>query len=93
MAERNSGDVFLAFLIGGLIGAAVGILYAPNSGKNTRQKIRKKGEDLSEKFENISDEVKNTAKQVVADGKEKIVSSKERLEEVFDAGRKAFERK
>jgi gas vesicle protein len=93
MAEKSSGDVFMAFLLGGLVGAALGILYAPSSGKETRQKIKEKGDDLTDKFNTMSEDVKNRARHMVAEGKEKIESSKERLEEAFEAGKKAFEKK
>lgn len=83
----------LAFILGGIIGAAVGILYAPRAGKETRDKLKDLGEDLAEKIEDMGDDVKNKTKQMVAEGKEKIASSKERIEEVFEAGKKAFDKK
>ena len=39
-------DFIKGLLIGGLIGAAVGILYAPKSGKETREDICTKSEEL-----------------------------------------------
>jgi gas vesicle protein len=93
MAERSSGDVMLAFLLGGIIGAALGILYAPGSGKETRQKLKDMGEDLTDKINMMGDDIKSKTKQVFNENKEKIMSSKERLEEAFQAGKKAYERK
>lgn len=93
MAEKNSGEVMLAFILGGIIGAAVGMLYAPYAGKESRQKLKDLGEDLTDRLEDLGEEVKDKAKQAVAEGKDKIISSKERLEEAFEAGRKAFEKK
>ncbi len=37
----NSGTTLLAILTGALIGAGIGILYAPDSGIKTREKIAK----------------------------------------------------
>ena len=93
MSENNSGEVILAFILGGLIGVAVGMLYAPKSGKETRKKLKDLGEDLAEQFGDMGEEVKNKTKQMVNEGKEKIISSKERLEDVFEAGKKAFDKK
>jgi gas vesicle protein len=90
--NNNSGEVILAFILGGIIGAVAGILYAPRSGKETREKLVGMGEDLAEKFEGVTDEVKNKAKHFVSEGKEKINSQKERLEEAFEAGKKAYEK-
>ena len=36
---KNSGGIFMAFLGGALVGAAMGILLAPDSGDETRKKI------------------------------------------------------
>ena len=48
MSERT-GDLLKGLIIGGLIGAALGILYAPKSGKETREDIARKTEDLLDK--------------------------------------------
>jgi len=92
MAENNSGEVILAFILGGIIGAVAGILYAPRTGKETREKLIGMGEDFADKFEGMTEDVKIKAKKVVTDGREKIISQKERLEDAFEAGKKAFEK-
>ena len=48
MSERN-GDLLKGLIVGGLIGAALGILYAPKSGKETREDIARKTEELMNK--------------------------------------------
>jgi gas vesicle protein len=53
----NSGKVVLGALVGIAAGAALGILFAPDKGTNTRRKISKKGDDyvdeLSGKFDDF----------------------------------------
>jgi gas vesicle protein len=44
-----ASDCFKALIVGGLIGAALGILYAPKSGKETREEIRNFVDELSAK--------------------------------------------
>ena len=39
-------DFIKGLLVGGLIGAAIGILYAPKSGKETREDLSRKAEEL-----------------------------------------------
>lgn len=39
MAENNGGGIIGAFMVGGLIGAALGILFAPKAGKETREQL------------------------------------------------------
>jgi len=45
MAERD-WDLVKALVVGGLIGAAIGILFAPKSGKETRQDLSLKADEL-----------------------------------------------
>ena len=43
---NKCGDFVEGILIGGLIGVVIGILYAPKSGKETREEIGKKADQL-----------------------------------------------
>lgn len=45
--SRQWGDIGKGVAIGGIIGAAMAVLFAPRSGKETREGIRKKAEELS----------------------------------------------
>ena len=44
MENGGSGDFFKGLLIGSLIGSVVALLYAPKSGKETREDINKKAD-------------------------------------------------
>jgi len=46
----NSGSSFLALLTGAAIGAAIGLLYAPDSGENTREKLSREAQDAKDQF-------------------------------------------
>jgi len=71
MAEDNgkAGPVLVSFILGGLIGAALGVLFAPRSGKQTREKLNEwidetveKGKDRAEK---LGEELKHRKEQLV----------------------------
>ena len=45
MSEKN-GDLLAGFIIGGLVGITLGILFAPKSGKESREDIARKADEL-----------------------------------------------
>ena len=63
MSERIE-DFIKGLLIGGLIGAAVGVLYAPQSGKETREDICGKSEELLAKAKEEYQQVVDKGKKV-----------------------------
>ncbi len=81
----DSGSNSLAwFITGAIIGAAVAILYAPKSGKDTRKII-------SDKTQQGYDAVSETTKDVVDAGKEMFERGRKLVEdaaELFERGRK-----
>ena len=66
--SNNTGKLMGAILIGAAIGGALGILFAPDKGSETRKKISKKGNDLTdavkEKFDAIVDKFKKEVEDV-----------------------------
>lgn len=48
MSEGNGG-FFKGLFIGGLIGAVIGILYAPKSGKETREELARHADEIMAK--------------------------------------------
>jgi gas vesicle protein len=52
----SKGKVLLGVLSGVAIGATLGVLFAPDKGWNTRKRISKKAEDLSEDLKEKFDE-------------------------------------
>ena len=58
-----STKVLLGFIAGAAVGAVAGILFAPDSGENTRKKIQDKAGDWTdaakESFNGVIDGVKN----------------------------------
>lgn len=48
MSERRDGEIFLALLAGAAAGAVTALLFAPDTGKRTRRKIRRRAEDSAD---------------------------------------------
>jgi len=69
---NSSGKVLIGVLTGVVIGATLGILFAPDKGSDTRKKISKKGHDLADdvkkKFnqftEGVADKYENVKNEV-----------------------------
>lgn len=64
MAKKNNAG---KFVLGAAIGAALGVLFAPKSGKETRKELKNKANDLIEKAKEIDvKEVRDTIEEKVA---------------------------
>jgi gas vesicle protein len=84
--SENNGDLLKGLIIGGLIGAVLGILYAPKSGKETREDIARKTEDLLEKAKEEYEKGVAKSKLAYESAMKRLqdleVSAKEKVEEV-----------
>jgi gas vesicle protein len=85
MSEKN-GDFFKGLLIGGLIGAIAGILYAPKSGKETREDIARTTDDLlyraKDEYEKAIERSKAAYEAAVKHLKDLELSAKDKIYEV-----------
>jgi len=78
--SNNSGKMIGAVLLGAAIGAALGILFAPDKGSETRKKIAGKTGD-------ISDALKAKFNVLLAEAKNEFESAKEKASEYVENGR------
>ena len=69
MAEQKSPNILGIALLAGLAGAGIALLYAPKSGKETREHIHKR-----------TDELKKQAEQNVEQAKARLKHNAEKLE-------------
>jgi gas vesicle protein len=78
------------FLVGLGIGSAVGILYAPKSGRETRKYLADKTREANEYTRKKAQELRDRAEDAIGRGKETITQTKEQIASAIDAGRDAY---
>ena len=62
MSDKDTGSSFaIGFLIGAVVGVAVGFLYAPKAGKETRAMLKQKAGEVKEKASEVTAKVTESA--------------------------------
>lgn len=94
--SKKGSNAMLAFLAGAAVGAILGVLYAPDKGSNTREKLsfrldkyRKMLEDLINgvvdgKEEPLTTEAKSQSGRVVSEAKDKAEKLLEDVDELLN---------
>ena len=88
--SNNWSGLLASFLIGGLVGAGIGLLLAPRSGVETRGKIKELAEDASAKAESLTRQVGETAQSALEKGKKLLEEKKVIIESAVGAGKEAY---
>ena len=76
----GAGSILLAFLLGAVGGAAVALLYAPASGRETREYLGERAADARAR-----------AAEAAAKGREALNQGRETLTTAIERGREAYQ--
>lgn len=76
-------------LLGGLIGAAIGLLFAPRAGTETREKLGENMQDIQARANKAIDELKVKSEEVIGQTKQAVEGKLSVLGDAIEAGRKA----
>jgi gas vesicle protein len=91
MSEDNGGSQMGFFLAGLGIGAVIALLFAPRSGKETRDYIVHKAEEGRDYVVTKSEELRKQAEDAVEKGKDLVTKQKELLSAALEAGKQAYQ--
>ena len=100
MSDRDEFGAFLVgFIIGGLSGAVVALLFAPQTGEETRAMIKDKSIELRDRAQMTAEEALARAEQVAAEARtraeelarEARARAEELANEVRERGKSAVE--
>ena len=79
----GSGSVLLAFLMGAMAGAAVALLYAPVTGRETRELLTEKSREGREKAAALAEK----GRQAINEGRDTLTTAIERGREAYEQAR------
>jgi gas vesicle protein len=78
MSENTGSKMFFSFLTGAAVGAGLALLFAPQSGKETRKQIKDLSEKLGGEVKDGVDKVSERAKSFL-DGAKDTFQKKSRI--------------
>ncbi len=88
----SGASVLLAFLLGGIAGAGLAMLYSPYSADEARQKLNDLKDDLYDRKDDIAAEAREKFTDAVDKGKEFIDEQKGVISSALEAGKGAYKK-
>lgn len=88
----STGTVVVSFLAGAALGAGLALLYAPKSGRETREQIADLADDAVEKIKEYAKDAQDKIVNAFEEGQEAIREKKSILASAIEAGREAIQK-
>jgi len=97
--DRSGGTagVVLSFMVGALSGAALAILFAPRSGRETREMLGERLRETTERGRNVGEQALQKGREAAEDAarymdrqRDALERRRERLASAVEAGRQAY---
>ena len=90
MSDRDGNNAIMWFLAGLGLGALVGVLYAPRSGRETRQAILDAAEEGRDYLVNKGTGAREQLTEWATKGKGAVKQQKDQFKAAYEAGRQAY---
>ncbi|MEO8358712.1 MAG: YtxH domain-containing protein [Vicinamibacteria bacterium] len=88
--NSSTSGVLLSFIVGGIAGAALAVLFAPRSGRETREMIADQVKDGVAKGRDLKNDVVSRGERLRDDAVDFLEERKERLGAAVEAGHQAY---
>lgn len=94
MAHQSSGgaEFFAGLVIGGLVGAALALLLAPQSGEETRAQIRDKSLEFKDRAEEGVLEARQRAEKQLTSLQDQVTVLQKQVATLQEKGKEVFEK-
>jgi gas vesicle protein len=86
--SAGAGSILLAFILGAVSGAAVALLYAPASGRETREYLGDRAAEARAKAAQAAAEAASKGREVLNQGRETLSTAIERGREAYQQARR-----
>ena len=90
MSDNNGASNLGFFLAGMGMGAILALLFAPQSGKETRDMIAQKASESRDYVTTRGRELRDQAEDLVEKGRDRFAKEKERVTSAIEAGRQTY---
>jgi len=91
MSDNNGSSKFGFFLAGLGIGAILGLLFAPRSGKETRDLLSQRADEGADYVTTRGRDLRRQAEELVETGMDVVSKQKEKLSAALEAGKQAYQ--
>ena len=92
MSDSNGTDFLAGFMLGALAGTALALLFAPQSGEQTRQQLKDQSIELKGRAEEMSVKAREQAEEITARGRIVLEERVAQLEEAVAEGKKTADK-
>lgn len=95
--EHGTAGILLSFMLGALSGAALAILFAPRSGRETRELLGDRMRETADRGRRLGEQALEKGREVAEDAssyvdrqREALEKRRDRLAAAVEAGRQAY---